>query len=55
MNLILCGLTRSGKSTIAKKLSEQLQLQSIDTDHLIEMLHGSVVDTTLSYATKKFR
>lgn len=55
MNLILCGLPRSGKSTIAKMLAEQLHLQWIDTDKLIEMLHGSVADLYLKKGESAFR
>ncbi len=40
LNLILCGLKGSGKSTVGKLLAEALQLRFIDTDALIERAYG---------------
>lgn len=40
MNLILCGLKGSGKSTVGKLLAAKLQLYFIDTDALIESACG---------------
>ncbi len=36
MNIILCGLPKTGKTTIGKKVAEQLIWNFIDTDRLIE-------------------
>ncbi len=36
MNLILCGLPTSGKTTVGKKLAQQLNWDFTDTDRLIE-------------------
>lgn len=36
MNIILCGLPMSGKTTIGKRLAKQLNWNFIDTDQLIE-------------------
>lgn len=36
MNLILCGLSKCGKTTIGKMLAEKLQKDFIDNDRLIE-------------------
>jgi shikimate kinase len=55
MNLILCGLPRSGKSSIAKVVAKRLKLQWIDTDALIEMLHGPVSDLYLKKGESAFR
>ena len=35
-NIILIGMPASGKSTIGRKLSEKLNMDFVDTDHLIE-------------------
>jgi shikimate kinase len=35
MNLIFCGLSKSGKTTIGKRVAERLQWTFIDTDQLI--------------------
>lgn len=40
MNLILCGLPMSGKTTIGKKLAEKLGWKFIDTDQRIEEAYG---------------
>lgn len=55
MNWILCGLPRSGKSSLARVLSSRLNLKKIDTDQLIEMLHGSVSDLYLKKGESSFR
>lgn len=39
MNLILCGLPKSGKTTIGKLLSEKIQWNFIDIDSLIEQTY----------------
>jgi shikimate kinase len=36
VNIILCGLPKSGKTTFGKYLASKLQWNFIDTDHLIE-------------------
>lgn len=41
MNIILCGLPMSGKTTIGKKLAELLKWDFIDTDRLIENAYDS--------------
>lgn len=40
MNLILCGLHLSGKTTIGKMLAHQMECHFIDTDHLIESAYA---------------
>lgn len=39
MSLVLCGLPASGKTTIGKRLADQLNHSFIDTDSLIEQLY----------------
>lgn len=40
MNIILCGLPMSGKTTIGKMLAEKLDYEFIDTDRLIEKAYA---------------
>lgn len=55
MNLIFCGLPRSGKSSIAKRIASQLQMPWIDTDQLMETLHGPVSELYLKKGESAFR
>ena len=48
MNKILCGLPRCGKSTIGKRLAEQLNWNFIDTDRLIECRYNNLYGNPLS-------
>lgn len=41
MNIILCGLPMSGKTTIGGLLAKQMQRQFIDTDRLIEKAYAN--------------
>ena len=41
MNIILCGLPKSGKTTLGKLLAERLNWPFIDTDRLIENRYAS--------------
>lgn len=41
MNIILCGLPMSGKTTIGKLLAEKLEWNFVDTDRLIENAYGA--------------
>jgi len=41
VNLILCGLPMSGKTTIGNKLAEQLERPFIDSDRLIEAVYAA--------------
>lgn len=40
MNIILCGLPLSGKTTVGKRLAEKIKWPFIDTDVLIEQAYG---------------
>lgn len=55
MNFIFCGLPRSGKSVAARLLAKRLQFQWIDTDSLIELLHGPVSELYLKKGETAFR
>jgi len=46
MNIILCGLPMSGKSTIGKLIAEKLNRTFIDTDRLIEKTYNMAKDKT---------
>lgn len=48
MNLILCGLQASGKTTLGKRLSAELQYAFIDTDKLIESAYATQTGKQLS-------
>lgn len=41
MNIILCGMPKSGKTTIGKKLARKLGFDFIDTDHMIVKAYGA--------------
>lgn len=55
MNFILCGLPRSGKSAVARLIADRLQMQWIDTDQMIECLHGPVSELYLKKRESVFR
>lgn len=40
MNIVLCGLPKSGKTTIGKRLSHTLGWDFFDTDAVLEQQHG---------------
>lgn len=40
MNLLLCGLQKSGKTTIGSLLAKRLKREFIDTDHWIELAYA---------------
>lgn len=48
MNLILCGLPRSGKTTFGKLLAKKMQWNFIDLDRLIEEAYLKKTSTALS-------
>lgn len=41
MNIIICGMPASGKTTIGKKAAEKIAWDFIDTDQLIESVYAS--------------
>lgn len=44
MNLILCGMMGSGKSTVGKLLAEVLSWEWVDTDELIVSRYGKITE-----------
>ncbi len=48
MNIILCGLQMSGKTTIGKMLANELKRPFIDIDHLIRNTYTKMTGMTLS-------
>lgn len=48
MNIILCGLPSSGKTTIGKLTAETLGYRFIDSDHLIESAYKTKTESTRS-------
>lgn len=56
LNIVLIGMPGCGKTTISKKLSEELDMIYIDTDSLIEAKARMKIDDIFSkYGEKKFR
>lgn len=56
LNIVLIGMPGCGKTTISKKLSEELDMIYIDTDSLIEAKTRMKIDEIFSkYGEKKFR
>lgn len=54
-NLLLIGMTGSGKSTIGKELSKRLQLSYIDMDDYIEDQSGSSIPNLFKKGESVFR
>lgn len=55
-SIVLIGFMGTGKSTIAKALSERLNLKLIDTDELIEKRMGmTITEIFEKYGEEKFR
>lgn len=48
MSLILFGFKRCGKTTYGKLLAQKLQLPFVDTDQLIEKIHGETCSQIVS-------
>lgn len=48
MILILCGLPKSGKSTIGAQVAQELSIPFIDSDHLIETSYFNLKNQRLS-------
>ena len=55
MNLTLCGMMGSGKSTVGKALSHITGKPFVDTDTLIEEKHGSISKIFAEYGEEYFR
>ena len=44
MNLVLCGMMGSGKSTVGKYLASRLSYAFVDTDDVLESRFGKITD-----------
>jgi shikimate kinase len=55
MSLVLIGLPRAGKTTLGKKLSQDLSLPFIDSDQLIEEFIGYSTRKLYQESPQKFR
>ncbi len=54
-NIVLVGMPGCGKSTIGKLLSKKLDKCYVDTDNLIELENGKIVDIFKIFGEDKFR
>lgn len=55
MNLILCGMMGSGKTTVGKKLAECIDGRWLDTDEIIEVRYGEISELFERYGEEYFR
>ena len=55
MNIILCGMTGAGKTTIGVKIAEQTGRRWYDTDQMIVDRYGNISDIFEYYGEEYFR
>ncbi|MDE7300871.1 MAG: shikimate kinase [Clostridia bacterium] len=55
MNIVLCGMMGSGKTTVAAVLSDKYGLPKVDTDEEIVKRHGAIDKIFLELGEEKFR
>lgn len=55
MNIVLCGMMGSGKTTIAAALSEMYSLERVDTDEIIVSRYGAIDKIFASFGEEHFR
>ena len=55
MNLILCGMMGSGKTTVGLKIAEISGRKYYDTDGVIVERHGSIAEIFARYGEARFR
>jgi len=55
MNVILCGMPASGKTTVAKHLKNLSGMQAVDTDAIIVERHGEITKIFERFGEERFR
>ena len=55
MNLVLCGMMGSGKSTVGKCLATRLSYTFVDTDDVLESRFGKITDIFTQFGEEYFR
>ena len=55
MNLVLCGMMGSGKSTVGKHLASHLSYEFVDTDEVLESRFGKITDIFARFGEEYFR
>ena len=55
MNLVLCGMMGSGKSTVGKYLATRLSYAFVDTDDVLEGRFGKITDIFTQFGEEYFR
>ncbi len=55
MNIVLCGMPASGKTTVAKALASRLNRVLLDTDALIVSAYGAIPEIFEKYGEAGFR
>ena len=55
MNLVLCGMMASGKSTVGKCLATRLSYAFVDTDDVLESRFGKITDIFAQFGEEYFR
>lgn len=55
MNLILCGMMGSGKSTVGAKIAQLIGWEFCDTDQMITEKHGDIPSIFQNYGEAHFR
>ena len=55
MNIILCGMMSSGKTTVGKALAARLSREWVDTDCEIENAHGKITEIFERHGEEYFR
>ena len=55
MNIVLCGMMGSGKTTVGIRISELTGMRWYDTDDLITQKYGKISDIFEFYGEARFR
>ena len=55
MNLVLCGMMGSGKTTLGKALASHMKCAWVDTDDVLVERHGNITDIFKEHGEEYFR